>query len=193
MSVGTSASPLGGREGVTWPGGEPRFAASPPTWGARVPGLRRWASTRWGAQPLHSPSRGEEMDKSPPRGTCPKEGNYPNLISYDSGIILKKERKGEGGSHPSTHKVLDCASYRAPTWPNSGSWLARDLGVHSSTNLKMVRVLLTELLDVSERETAFPSFASSQPYGLFFTTCLTYLHHLATNSLGWPHHFPIES
>lgn len=30
-------------------------------------------------------------------------------------------------------------------------------------------------------------------YGLFFITCSTYLRNLATNSFGWPHHFPLES
>lgn len=89
MSVGASASPWGG---VTWPGGEPRFAASPPTWGARFRAEKMGKHQVEGTA-THSPSRGKKWIKVHPEGHALRRGNYPNLISYDSGIILKKKKE----------------------------------------------------------------------------------------------------
>lgn len=103
----------------------------------------------------HIPSRGKKWIKVHPEGHALRRGNYPNLISYDFGIIKKKKkRKKRGGrkspfypqspglcklQSPNLAKFRKLAGQRP--W---GSFL-------SQLKKKMVRVLLTELLDVSER------------------------------------------
>ena len=82
MSVGASASPWG----FTWPGGEPRFAASPPTWGARFR-AEKMGKDQVKSTATHSPSRGKKWIKVHPEGHALRRGNNPNLISYDFGII----------------------------------------------------------------------------------------------------------
>ena len=51
--------PAPGPWGFTWPGGEPRFAASPPTWGARFRAEKMGKDQVKGTA-THSPSRGKK-------------------------------------------------------------------------------------------------------------------------------------